>query len=175
MRQENISLQRRIGQELSKPAPEVDQDKLLSLESQRSNIEREHSNLVSRLRIEDTEYASLLNIAPLTLRKAQQQLALDVTVISYFTTPMVTLVFVLTKDSFHVSKLPVTEAELAGAITTFLDFSSESGVPTSLMLLHKALIAPIKSQLKIRGWQLFLMASSISCHLRLLPPMANAI
>ncbi len=148
LRQENISLQRRIGQELSKPGPEVDQDKLLSLESQRSNIEREHSNLVSQLRIENPEYASLLNIAPLTLRKAQQQLAPDVTVISYFTTPMVTLVFVLTKDSFHVSKLPVTEAELAWAITTFLDFSSESGVPTSLMLLHKALIAPIKSQLK---------------------------
>jgi CHAT domain-containing protein/tetratricopeptide (TPR) repeat protein len=148
LRQENTSLQRRIGQGLSKPGPEVDQDKILSLESQRSNIQREYSNLISELRVENPEYASFLSISPLTLREAQQQLGPDVTVISYFTTPGVTLAFVLTKDSFHVSKLPVTEAELAWAVATFLDFSGESGVPPSLKLLHKSLIAPVRSQLK---------------------------
>jgi CHAT domain-containing protein/tetratricopeptide (TPR) repeat protein len=148
LRKENISLQRRLGQELSKPGSQVDQDTILLLESKRSNIQREYSNLVSELKVENPEYASFLSIAPLNLQEAQRQLEPDVTVISYFTTPTVTLVFVLTKDSFYVSKLPVTEAELVWAVTTFLDFSGDNGVPTSLKLLHKSLIAPIKSHLK---------------------------
>jgi CHAT domain-containing protein/tetratricopeptide (TPR) repeat protein len=148
LRQENVSLQRRIGQEMSKPGPEIDQEKILSLESKRSSIQTEYSSLVNELKVENPEYASFLSIAPLTLREAQRQLGPDLTVISYFTTREVTLAFVLTRNTFHVSKLPVTQAELAWAVTTFLDFSGESGVPTSLKLLHKSLIAPVKSQLK---------------------------
>jgi hypothetical protein len=37
----------------------------------------------------------------------------DVTVVSYYTTPWMTLAFVLTKDSFHVKNIPVTEPELS--------------------------------------------------------------
>jgi CHAT domain-containing protein/Tfp pilus assembly protein PilF len=148
LRQENISLQRRLGQELSKPGPEVEPEKITSLNLQLSTVRAEYSELISKLKVENSEYASFLSIAPLNLQEVQAQLEPDVTAISYFTTPMATLAFVLTRDRFHVSKLPVTEAELAWAVATFLDFSGESGVPPSLRLLHKWLIAPIKSQLK---------------------------
>jgi CHAT domain-containing protein len=148
LRRENISLQRRISQELSKPGPEVNQDLILFLESQRSEIENRYSNLVGELKIGNPEYASFLSVSPLTLKKAQQQLPPDVTVVSYYTTPATTLAFVLRRDSIHVSHLHVTEDELAQEVTTLLDFPSKSTIPPSLMSLHKCLIAPIKSKLK---------------------------
>jgi CHAT domain-containing protein len=148
LRQENISLQRRLGQELSKPGPDVDQDRILSLESQRSKIQRQYSDLITELRVQNPEYASFLNIAPLNLQEVQRQLGPDVTAISYFTTPEETLAFVITKDSLHVSELYVTETQFAWAIMSFLDFSGESGVPLSLKLLYKSLIAPLRHQLK---------------------------
>jgi len=148
LRKENISLERRLGQELSKPAPQIDEDKIQQLESQRSKVQHEYFQLVSELKVQNPEYASFLSVSPLTLQQAQQQLEPDVTAVSYFTTPAVTIAFVLTRDSFHVSKLAVTNPQLAWTITTLLDFSGDSGPSASLKLLHKALIAPIKSQLK---------------------------
>jgi CHAT domain-containing protein len=59
-----------------------------------------------------------------------------------------TLAFVITRDNVHVAKLRVTEAELALAVATFLDFSGDSGTPPSLKQLHRWLIAPIGSQLR---------------------------
>ena len=148
LRKENISLQRRIAQELSRPGPDVDQERIVSLELQRSSIQRQYSNLMGEAKLKNPEYESFLSIVPLTLREAQAHLAPDETVISYFTMPTVTLAFVLTKHSFHLSELPVTEAQLAWSIATFLDFSGESGVPPSLKALHKWLIEPVKSKLK---------------------------
>jgi CHAT domain-containing protein len=148
LRKQNISLQRRIGQELSKPAPDVDEGKLLALESQQREVQRQYLERVRTLRIQNSEYASFLNIAPLTLREVQQQIPSDVTAVSYFTTPSATLVFVLTNKSFHVSELPIDEASLDWTIRRFLDFSGENEIQDSLESLRKALIAPIKSHLK---------------------------
>jgi len=147
-RKQNISLQRRIGQELSRPAPEVDQDKLFALESQQHELQRQYLERVRTLRIQNPEYASFLSITPLTLHEVQQQLPANVTAVSYFMTPSVTVVFILTKNSFHVSQISVDESELAWTIGNLLDFAGENQVRTSLRLLHQALIDPIKSYLK---------------------------
>ena len=148
LRAENISLQRQLGQEFAKPGPDVNAERTLALRSRVSTVRKEHQDLVNQLKLSNPEYASFLSISPLTLREAQQQLAPDVTVLSYYTAPEMTLAFVLTRDSFHVSKLPVSEVELYLAVTTFLDFSGTSEVPPSLKPLYKRLIAPVKSQLK---------------------------
>ena len=148
LRKQNILLQRRIGQELSKSAPDIDEGKLLGLESQQREVQRQYLERVRALRIKNPEYASFLNIAPLTLHEVQQQLPSDVTAVSYFTTPSMTLAFVVTKDRFHVSELPINERLMDWTIRRFLDFSGENEVQASLKLLDKALIAPIKSRLK---------------------------
>lgn len=147
-RKANVSLERRIHQELSKPGPEVDQEKISALESQRTKIRERYLHLVTELKLNDPDSATLLSISPLTVREAQQQLDPDVTAVSYFTTPNGTLAFVLTRKSFHATVLPVVQGRLAWTIATLLDFPSDSGVPPSLKELHKDLIAPIKSQLK---------------------------
>lgn len=148
LRRQNISLQRRIGQELSKPAPDVDEGKLLALESQQREVQRQYLERVRALRILNPEYASFLNIAPLTLHEVQQQLPSDVTAVSYFTTPSITLAFVVTRDRFHVSELPLNESLMDWTIHRFLDFSGENEGQASLKSLHKVLIAPIESHLK---------------------------
>jgi CHAT domain-containing protein/Tfp pilus assembly protein PilF len=148
LRAENVSLQRQLGQELAKPGPDVNPERTLSLRTRLSAVRKEYEDLVHQLKVSNPEYASFLSISPLTLGEAQQQLAPDVTVLSYYTTPEMTLAFVLTRDSFHVSKLSVSELELFLAVTTFLDFSGTSDMPPSLKTLFKRLIAPVKSQLK---------------------------
>lgn len=148
LRQENILLRRQLGQELAKPGPDVNPERIRAIQSQLSAVRKEYEDLVSRLKVSDPEYASFLSISPLTLREAQRELAPDVTVLSYYTSPQMTLAFVLTRDSFHVSKLSATEIELFLAVTTLLDFSGKDAMPASLKPLYKWLIAPLKSQLK---------------------------
>jgi CHAT domain-containing protein len=60
----------------------------------------------------------------------------------------VTLAFVITRDSSHVSELHVTEGQLALAVATVLDFAGQTEAPPSLKSLHKWLIAPVRSRLK---------------------------
>jgi CHAT domain-containing protein len=148
LRQENISLRRQLGQELAKPGPEVDLERTQSLRARLAAVQKEYEDAVSQLKLSNPEYASFLSIAPLTLREAQQQLDPDVTLLSYFTTPNLTLAFVLTRDSFHTAILPVTSRQLSWAIATFLDFAGESDDSPSLEFLYKSLIKPIKGQLK---------------------------
>jgi CHAT domain-containing protein/Tfp pilus assembly protein PilF len=148
LRQENISLRRQLGQELAKPGPEVNLERTHSLQDRLAAVRKEYEEAVSQLKLSNPEYASFLSIAPLTLREAQQQLDPDVTVLSYFTTPRMTLAFVLTRDSFHVAKLPVTSGQLSWAVATFLDFAGDGTDFPALKFLYKSLIEPVKGRLK---------------------------
>lgn len=148
LRRENISLQSQIGQELAKPGPDINQERISSLRLQLSVVRKRYEDMLDGLRISSPEYASLLSTSPLRLPEAQRQLSPDMTVLSYFTTPNMTLAFVLTRNSFHVSKLSVTEGTLSASVATLLDFSSDTDALPNLKPLYQLLIAPIKSQLK---------------------------
>jgi len=148
LRRENISLERQLGQEIAKAAAEINPERIRSLELRLSEVRTEYERLLTGLKVSDPEYASFLSISPLALSEAQRQLPPDVTVVSYFTTPDMTLAFVITREKVHVAKLRVREPELTLAVATFLDFAGDSGTPPSLKQLHKWLIAPISSQLR---------------------------
>ncbi len=148
LRGENILLQRQLGQELAQPGPEIVQERVSSLQTQLSLVRKQYEGLLSELKLSNPEYASFLSISPLTLSRAQQQLGPDVTLVSYYTTPKTTVAFVLTKDSLHVTTIPVTEAALTHVIASLLDFPAENEAPPALKILYKWLIAPIKSKLK---------------------------
>jgi CHAT domain-containing protein/Tfp pilus assembly protein PilF len=150
LRQENISLERQLGQELAKPGPEVNVERTRTIQARLSAVREEYEDLVNQLKLSNPEYSSFLSVSPLTLREAQQQLSADVTVLSYYTTPQMTLAFVLTRDDFHVSQLSVTQDELYMGVSTFRDFSGQSEDPATLKLLYKKLIAPLHSQLTTR-------------------------
>lgn len=148
LREQSTFLERRLGQELAKPGPEFDSAKMLALESQLSELRKQYAEDVRELKLQNPEFATFLTISPLTLREAQSQIPVDETVVSYFTTPSVTLAFVISRNSFHVSRIRVDAAQLGMAIATFFDFASDRDASPSLKTLHNWLIAPIKSELK---------------------------
>jgi CHAT domain-containing protein len=150
LRKENIPVQRQLQQELAKPAPELNSERIQSLQKQLANIRAAYEIAVNELKSADPNYASFLNICPLSLPAVQRGLAPDVTVLSYYTTPGITLAFVITRDSFHASELRIPEDELIAEIQVFRDFSGDGAAMASLGPLYKSLIAPVKSHLKTK-------------------------
>jgi CHAT domain-containing protein/Tfp pilus assembly protein PilF len=148
LRRENISLQRQLAQEEAKPSAEINAERMRSLQERLSVVRQEYEESVRDLKISSPEYASFLNIAPLTLKEVQESMGSDVTILSYFTTSRMTSIFVITKKEFHVVQVSVEEAELAKVITSFLDFPGEGNEPDSLKSLYSWLIAPVRSELK---------------------------
>ena len=148
LRQQNISLERQLGLELSKPGPDLNLQRVQLLESKLSTLRTEYENLVSQLKLSDPEYSSYLSILPLTLHGAQEQVAPDVTVVSYFTTEKTTLAFVITRSHAFAKELPVTEPDLAKEVAVFLDFAGQEESASTLTSLYAELIEPIKSKLK---------------------------
>jgi CHAT domain-containing protein len=136
-----------LGQELAKPGPEMNSERMQSLQTRLALVRTQYEDAVSQLKLSNPEYASFLSISPLTLREAQKQLDPDATLVSYFTTPQMTLAFVITRNSFHAEKLPVTSGRLSLAIATFLDFAGAGDDSSALRFLYNSLIDPIKGRL----------------------------
>jgi CHAT domain-containing protein len=148
LRKENILLERQLGQEFSKPLPEVDQQRMRALQTRLSDVRVRYQQSLDALKAANPSYASFLSVSPLTLKQAQQQLGPDVTSLSYFTLPDMTLAFVVTRDGFQAFKLRVTEKELGLAVSALLDFASNAETTEASKHLYKMLIAPLKSELK---------------------------
>jgi CHAT domain-containing protein len=147
LRAENIRLERQLGQEFSKPLPEVDPQRARSLQAQLSAVRERYQQTLDELKISNPNYASFLSVAPLNLREVQQQLGPDVTSLSYFTLPDMTVAFVVTRDGFHAFRLPITQDKLSFAVNTFLDFAGENETRQMATILYRALIAPLRSRL----------------------------
>lgn len=147
LRKENTLLERQIGQELSKPGPEINSERLHTLQARLAGVRAQYEDAVRDLKIGDPNLASLLTISPLPLPELQKQLEPDLTVVSYFTTWNETLAFVITRTTFDLVKLPVGAPELTKEIATFRDFSGEDGSPATLKQLYKRLVAPLSSHL----------------------------
>jgi CHAT domain-containing protein len=147
LRGENIALRRRLAEEMAKPAGEIDQERVSSIQSRLAVIHKQYQDLITQLKLSNPEYASFLSVSPLTIAELQAQLGADVTLVSYYTTPSVNVAFVITQHEFRAVKLPATEAQISAATATLLDFAGEQNSP-SLTHLYKWLIAPIRSQLK---------------------------
>src|SRR5260370_9771151 len=100
------------------------------------------------LKLSNPGYAAFLSVSPITSAESQLHLDPARTFVSFDTERSETFAFILNKNSLKVRKLEVGQAELIHEIATFRDFAGESEVSPSLRILHKALIAPIRSELK---------------------------
>ena len=147
LRDENIALRRRLAEEMTRPGSEFDQEKISSIQSRLAVIHKQYDDLIVQLKLTNPEYAAFLSISPLTIAELQAQLGLEVTVVSYYTTPLVSIAFVIRQHEFRAVRLLATEAQISAATATVLDFAGEQNSP-SLTQLYKWLIAPIRSELK---------------------------
>jgi CHAT domain-containing protein len=141
------ALEVRLGQELAKTSPDAGEVSLLRGEL--AAAQRRLEVLFTRLKLTDPEYAALRSVETLRLAEVQKLLNRDTTLLSYFVTPEKTLAFVITRSSFHYVELPVKEAELRVAVSSFRDFASLNELrPGSLAQLSDWLIVPLKQHIK---------------------------
>jgi CHAT domain-containing protein/Tfp pilus assembly protein PilF len=148
LRRENITLERRLGQELSRPGAELNPESIAVLQSSLATVRASYETLMKDLKLSNPSYAAFLSVSPINLAEAQRHLDPSTTIVSYYTEPDETFAFIVTKTSLKVKKLEVGQAELTHEISTFRDFAGENEVSPSLRILYKALIAPIHSELK---------------------------
>jgi CHAT domain-containing protein/tetratricopeptide (TPR) repeat protein len=148
LRKENISLERRLGKELSRPGAELDREGIAALQSRLTAVRASYETLMNDLKLSNPRYAAFLNVSPITLAETQTLLDPATTVVSFYAEQGETIAFVLTKNTFKVKRLKIGQAELIHEISTFRDFAGESEVSPTLRVLYEALIAPIRSELK---------------------------
>lgn len=108
LRVQSAAIDQQLRNELARPETEVDKKLVQSLETSLSKIRKDYELLLMRLKLSDPDYASFLSIAPIRLSEVQQQLDAGTTLVSYFVIPDATLAFVITRNSFNVTKLAVT-------------------------------------------------------------------
>jgi CHAT domain-containing protein/tetratricopeptide (TPR) repeat protein len=148
LRRENILLERQLGQERSKPGVELNSERTATLQARLATVRASYETLINGLKLSNPKYAAFLSVSPITLAEAQSHLDTATTLVSFYTEPDETLAFVLTKSTFKVKELEVGQTDLIHEISIFRDFAGASEVSPSLQILHKALIAPIRSQFK---------------------------
>jgi CHAT domain-containing protein len=148
LRHENILLERQLGQELAKPGPELNVERIEQLRAQGAAVRTSYAELLGKLKLSNPAYASFLSVSPATIAEAQERLDATTTIVSYYTGPDSTFAFIVTKSGLKAKKLNANSVYLSHEVSSFRDFASDEGVSPSLRLLYKALIAPIRSELK---------------------------
>jgi CHAT domain-containing protein len=109
--------------------------------------ESKYDSLVARVRKENKEQASLMNVEPLTLKQAQALLDPGQTLVEYFVGPEQTFIWVVRRNSFKGISVDVSQADLAKRVTAVR--TAISGIAPvkeyqSLASdLYRMLIAPI--------------------------------
>jgi CHAT domain-containing protein/Flp pilus assembly protein TadD len=141
------ALSLRLARENARPTP--DSAAAQALKSGLDEKQREYADLVNRLEQESPEYNSLRQARPLKLNELQRRLGKDVTLVSYYVLPEMTLAFVITRDSFEPYTINVKESELAAKINWLRRFTNlRNTQPAALRDLHDLLIGPLLQHLK---------------------------
>lgn len=112
LRLELSALDGGLRQERSKPRPQQNAELIQLLTPQLTAKQQQYEDFLTRLKLANPEYASLVSVEPLRFSEVQRLLDKGTTLLSYFTTPDKTLAFVVRRDSLLAVELPVTEKEL---------------------------------------------------------------
>ncbi len=142
------AIDRRLRVEESKPADQQNPDLIKSLKSQLLDKQNTYQELLIQIKLNDPEYASLVQVSTLTLPEVQKLIARDEMLVSYFVTDKETIAFVISTDSFETIELPVTAADLRSAITEFRRFSNVEDSSERLYALYNQLINPLRKYMK---------------------------
>jgi len=107
LRQEADALRHKLDAALEAGSPDAEE-----MQRQFDAIERRYERLLQEIELTRPEYASFYGVKPLTLQETQALIPDDVTLLSYFVTPKITLAFALTRAKFTAFSLPVSEEGL---------------------------------------------------------------
>jgi CHAT domain-containing protein len=118
------------------------------VQKQLSVREKEYTYLLTQLKLQAPEVASLVSVDVATLEEIQSLLGSDTTLVEYFVTKKDSLAFIITCKGFGVVTLNVSREDLTEKINAFRRFASlKNPHAKSLQQLHEWLIAPLKPHL----------------------------
>lgn len=129
----------------NRPNNQWDTEAIATVQTQLTTLEKDYTNLLTELKLQSPEAASLVSVDVATLDEIQSLLDADTTLVEYFVTEQQTLAFIITRNSFQTATLNVTQEDLTKKIEAFRRFASLRNLhPKSLQQLYEWLITPLK-------------------------------
>jgi len=139
-------------------------------ESDRKQLQQEleaaqkaYTDFLAKVRKEDKEQASLMNVEPLTLKQVQELLDPGVTMLEYFVVRQAVLLWVVEKDRFRFVRIPLARTELVEKVSSLRDTIFQVGERERFRGysegLYKLLIEPALPH--IRGKELLIIPHDV--------------
>ncbi|MEQ9233128.1 CHAT domain-containing protein [Coleofasciculus sp. E2-BRE-01] len=132
----------------SHPGNQLNTEAIAAVQKQLDGCEKEHTQLLTHLKLTSPEVASLVSTDVATLEEIQSLLEPDTTLVEYFITKEVTLAFIITRESFDCVGLDVSRQDITKKIEAFRRFTNlKNPHPKNLQHLYEWLLAPLKKYL----------------------------
>jgi CHAT domain-containing protein len=108
--------------------------------------QKAYADFLARVRKENKEQASLMNVEPLTLKEVQERLDPGVTLVEYFINNDAVILWVVDRDKINSVRVALRSKELQAKVTSFREAITELGERGKLDVLsqelYKLLIQP---------------------------------
>ena len=114
--------------------------------------EKAYAEFLSKVRNENKEQASLMNVEPLTVKQVQDLLDPGVTMLQYFVTQDALLTWIVEKDKVDSVRTPLRRGQLQSKVTSFREsiqqFEDKEKLTQQSEELYKFLIHPALPHIK---------------------------
>jgi CHAT domain-containing protein/Tfp pilus assembly protein PilF len=114
--------------------------------------EKAYADFLAKVRKENKEQASLMNVEPLTLKEVQDRLDFGVTLLEYFITNNSVIVWIVDKGAVNSVSVPLQRKELQAKVTAFRESISQleelAKLNQQAQELFKSLIQPALPHIK---------------------------
>lgn len=146
--------------EADEDAPQDDPEQL---KEALAAAQRTYDDYLAKVRKENKEQASLMNVEPLTLKEVQEQLDPRETLLEYYVARDQIVLWVVGKESFNGLVLPLRRGELVARITALRGKIAQAEEPADMKKrtrdLYQLLIAPALPH--IRGKELVIVPHDV--------------
>jgi CHAT domain-containing protein len=110
------------------------------------SAQKAYNDFLAKVRKENKEQASLMNVEPLTLKQVQELLEPGVTMLEYFVMPQTVLLWVVEKDRSELVQTPIDRKDLVSKVGSFrqgvFQLEEIEKVRASAQELYRLLIEP---------------------------------
>jgi tetratricopeptide (TPR) repeat protein len=150
LRQEIIGLQNALGDERAKPFEQQSPSLLDELTQDLEGARRDYDALITRLKLESPEYASLVSVDALSLDEVQSQVLDEhTTLVEYFVLDEQALAWVVDREGFELVSLEVTRDDLRAQVEFLRQLIARRDFDASTAgQLYATLFAPLKPHLR---------------------------
>jgi CHAT domain-containing protein len=128
-----------------------------------ASAEKAYADFLAKVRKEDKEQASLMNVEPLTLKEVQERLDPSVTLLEYFITNDSVIVWIVDKGTVNSVSIPLSRKELQAKVSAFRESISQleelAKLNQQAQQLFKSLIQPALPH--IRGKELLIIPHDV--------------